>query len=127
MLAVVATLAAAPASRRQDPKIAPFAPKDKPVLVIADQYKDLILACEPYVKKARDTYAAAKARYMAGLPPGQSFFVTARLVDDAGRMEQIFVAVDRIADESSRGASGRTCPWLLVSSSRIHSDCRKVT
>jgi hypothetical protein len=96
VLAALATLAATPASRGQDPKAPATAPKDRPVTVVAEQYQDFILACEPSVKKARATYPAAKDRYLAGLPPGQRFFVTARLVDGAGQMEQVFVAVDRI-------------------------------
>ena len=85
-------------SAARDPHVAETAPPDRPQRVAGEQYRDFIAACEPYVKKARESYPAAKARYLAGLPPKHSFFITARLIDDAGRMEQVFVAVDRIAD-----------------------------
>jgi hypothetical protein len=35
---------------------------------------------------------------LAGLPAGQSFFVTTRIHDRHGRLEQVFVAVHEISD-----------------------------
>ena len=58
---------------------------------------------QPYIQRARATYPAAKARVLAGLPQGSDFFVTARLRDSQGRSEQVFVAVDRIANGRIRG------------------------
>ena len=81
----------------------PDAPKDKPQQIVAAEYQEFIKACEPYVKKARKSYPRAKSRFLAGLPPGHAFFVTVRLFDEKGRMEQVFVAVNRIADETIQG------------------------
>jgi hypothetical protein len=79
--------------------VSPDAPEDRPVKTHSEDgaatFADLI---EPYITKARQTYPSAKRRYLAGLPPGESFFVTAVLQDDAGRTEQVFIAVDRISD-----------------------------
>ncbi|MET0399737.1 MAG: DUF2314 domain-containing protein [Longimicrobiaceae bacterium] len=57
---------------------------------------------EPCRQKALAVWPEARRRFVSGLPDGQTLFVTARLRDAAGRMEQVFVAVDRI--EGSRVA-----------------------
>lgn len=49
------------------------------------------------VAQARRTYPAVRARYLRGLPAGHHLFVTALLLDDLGRTEQVFVAVDSLA------------------------------
>jgi hypothetical protein len=46
--------------------------------------------------RALATYADAKRRYLAGLPEGETFFVTTVLRDGDGRFEQVFVLVDHI-------------------------------
>jgi hypothetical protein len=60
-------------------------------------------AIQPYIRKARSTYPAARARYLTGLLPGQSFFVTIRLHDKQGRFEQIFLRVLGIAEGHVEG------------------------
>jgi hypothetical protein len=85
-----------PATTPADPHVAANAPQDQPRGIVSAQRQAFLDAVEPYVKQARSTYPAAKAKYLAGLPPHESFFVVTRLVDDAGRMEQVFVVVDRI-------------------------------
>jgi len=57
----------------------------------------------PYAQRAKTTYPAAKRRYLAGLPPQQTFFVTTLLRDQHGRFEYVFVVVQRIADQSVTG------------------------
>jgi hypothetical protein len=58
---------------------------------------------EPYIAKARATYPAAKARFQQGLPPRHTFFVTTRLRDERGAVEQVFVAVDSIVQDLVSG------------------------
>ena len=57
-------------------------------------------AMQPYIAQARATWPAAKQRYLAGLPARNTFFVTALIVDDSDRREQVFIAV---LDLSSSG------------------------
>lgn len=84
--------------------VAPNAPVDRPHGVTSDTAMARVLAAmQPWVDSARATYPAARDRYLRGLPEGQSFFVTARLVDDEGRMEQVFVAVDSIVGTKIHG------------------------
>ncbi|HEX7336082.1 MAG TPA: hypothetical protein VF252_02645 [Gemmatimonadales bacterium] len=62
-----------------------------------EQRQRLEAALTPYVAQARATFPNAKARYLRGLPAGQSFFVTIKLRDQAGRSEMVFLAVDSLA------------------------------
>lgn len=71
---------------------------DKPFSADAERSQRILKAIEPYVQKARETYPAAKARYLAGLPENFTFFVTTRIVDAAGKSEQVFIRVDGIRD-----------------------------
>jgi hypothetical protein len=81
----------------QEPHVSPNAPPDKPVAVSKDEERRrLEAALQPYIAQARTTYPQAKARYLKGLPPGQSLFVTVRLADAAGRSEMVFLAVDSL-------------------------------
>ncbi|HSU14611.1 hypothetical protein [Longimicrobium sp.] len=97
-LAALSALLLAPvAARAQDPRLAPNAPADRPVdAATREAVERMDRAMQPYVDSARATYPAAKARYLAGLPAGQSFFAVTRLHDAAGHEEQVFVAVGRI-------------------------------
>lgn len=76
--------------------VAPNAPPDKPAQSTAEQAQKLEEAIKPYIQKARDTYPAAKERFLKGLPAKQSFFITTRLKDSQGRSEQVFIAVKEI-------------------------------
>lgn len=80
--------------------LAPNAPKDKPVRAKAQEMDAAIL---PYVEKAKKTYPQAKQRFLAGLPQGQSFFITTRLHDKQGRTELTFVAVKQIQNGIVKG------------------------
>jgi hypothetical protein len=55
--------------------------------------EQLTEAITPLIAKARATYPDAKRRFLAGLPQGQSFFVSVPLRDSAGRVEQAYVDV----------------------------------
>ena len=77
-------------------ELAPNAPQDKPAGVTDCQLKDFLRATAPYIEKAKASLPRAIARFQAGLPRGETFFITARLTDSQGRFEQAFVAVDSI-------------------------------
>lgn len=78
-------------------ELAPNAPADRPVSATqACQLQAMLRAMEPYEAQARATYPAARERFVQGLPARHTMFVTTRLRDSLGRVEQVFVAVDSI-------------------------------
>ena len=79
----------------QDPHLSPDAPEDKPVSVQTEGLSKFEAAIAPYVAQAKATYPLAKSKFLAGLPKGQSFFVTTQLRRN-GLVEQVFVAVRSI-------------------------------
>jgi hypothetical protein len=84
-------------SQQSTPQLSPNAPKDRPVETAQRCiWNAMEAAMQPYIAQARATWPAAKQRYTAGLPPRQTFFVTALIVDDSDRREQVFIAVDSI-------------------------------
>ena len=98
--AALATLIPIATAAQRPVEIAPNAPQDRPFSAHDwCQWDSTVRAMEPYVARARATYPAAKQRFLAGLPPGHTFFVTARLRDSVGRMEQVFVVVDTIVKD----------------------------
>jgi len=85
------------AAGQRPPELAPNAPKDKPVAAVLEcQRAAMYQAIEPYAARARASYPSVRRRFLAGLPPRHTLFVTTRLRDAAGREEQVFVAVDGI-------------------------------
>jgi uncharacterized protein YegJ (DUF2314 family) len=60
-------------------------------------------AIAPYVAQARASYPGARLRFLQGLPAGQRFFVTTRLHDDGGRLEQVFILVHRVEGGEIQG------------------------
>ena len=82
------------------------APVDKPFKATADQLAEYEKAISPYVAKARATYPAAKARFLAGLPPGYSFSVRVRLFDPNGQREDSFMTVQKISGGEITGVLG---------------------
>lgn len=98
-IAVVITLAPAPALSQGIPQLAPNAPNDSPVETAQKCiWNAMDRAMQPYIAQARATWPQARKRYLAGLPPRHSFFVTALLTDADDRREQVFVAVESIHD-----------------------------
>jgi hypothetical protein len=71
-------------------------PIDKPAQGNAEQLARYDKAIAPYVAKARATYPAAKARFLAGLPPDYGFSVRVRLFDSNGLREDAFLNVTKI-------------------------------
>jgi hypothetical protein len=81
---------------------------DKPFLVAGDEVTRYEASIKPYSEKARSTYPDAKRRFLAGLPKGNTFYVTALIVDTpdqdgSRRFEQVFIAVRAIRDERIYG------------------------
>ena len=84
-------------SQQSTPQLSPNAPKDRPVETAQRCiWNAMEAAMQPYIAQARATWPAAKQRYLAGRPPRNTFFVTALIVDDSDRREQVFIAVDSI-------------------------------
>lgn len=76
--------------------VAPNAPADNPKQVDASRKEKLEEAIKPYIEKAKKTYPEAKERFLKGLPPKETFFITTQLHDDKGKSEQVFIAVKEI-------------------------------
>ena len=84
-------------SQQPTPQLSPNAPKDRPVETAQRCiWNAMDTAMQPYIAQARATWPQAKQRYLAGLPPRNTFFVTALIIDDSDRREQVFIAVDSI-------------------------------
>ena len=83
--------------------VAPNAPKDKPISAGTTEAEQIEEAIKPYIEKARATYQPAKARFLAGLPPKHTFFITTRLFDSSKRFEQVFIAVNDIKEGRING------------------------
>ena len=79
-----------------EPQLSPNAPKDKSTIFLPSDMGSLNAALAPRIALALSTYPSAKAKFLAGLPQGQYFFVTTRLHDDTGAVEQVFIAVNSI-------------------------------
>ena len=75
----------------------PTPPPDQPVLISEkDSLAELSSLMAPFIEEARTTYPDAKRRFLEGLPPNHVFYVTTRLSDDDGRVEQVFIQVTSI-------------------------------
>lgn len=92
-------------SQQSNPNInvAPNAPKDRVVSTKRGETQEFEEAIKPFVEKARQTYPEVKERFLRGLPPKNTFFITTKLHDSAGRFEQVFVAVKEIKDGKISG------------------------
>lgn len=83
-----------------DAALAPNVPPDRPVHVAAakeSQAAEALAAFKrhtaPAVKQVWSTLPQTRCRYLKGLPSSQAFFVTARINDLDGQLEQVFVHV----------------------------------
>lgn len=107
LLSIAFMLGASSVAISQQPKqevyVAPNAPKDKPVKAGESEAEQIEAAIKPYIEKARTTYPQAKARFLIGLPPKHTFFITTRLRDSSNRFEQVFIAVKEIKDGRING------------------------
>lgn len=101
---LIALFPAVGVSQESDPQLSPDAPRDRPVLTAQRcVWNAMDRAMQPYIAQARASWPQARRRYLAGLPPRESFFVTALLVDNADRREQVFIAVQSIRDGRING------------------------
>jgi hypothetical protein len=85
-------------------QLAPAPPQDSPHALTQEQASGNDQAIAPYVRLARDTYPAARDRYLRGLPSGEHFFTVTRLTDARGHWEQVFIRVTSIAGDTITGA-----------------------
>jgi hypothetical protein len=78
-------------------RVASNAPADRPISVGENApdatLNELDRRIAPAVKQARAMLPQAKKRFLAGLPAGQAFFLTTRVSDPNGLIEQVFVRV----------------------------------
>ena len=83
----------------------PKTPPNKPVRASdAKQAAELDRAIQPYVAKARETYPAAKKRFVDGLPPKYLFSLTTKLWDRSHtRFEVVFVVAHQIKSGTVTG------------------------
>ncbi len=96
-IALAASLLALPGLAPALSGLSPDAPRDKPGHVRGDdQAQRFLKAVAPYIAQARQTWPAARNRFLAGLPPRHVFFVTMRLIDATGRFEIVFLEVHKI-------------------------------
>jgi hypothetical protein len=104
-LVVLILLGSLSAAAQRPGVLAPNAPRDQPASVRQQcEWEALVRVLDPYVRRARATYPAAKVRFLAGLPPRHSFFVTVRLTDSLKHHEQVFLAVESIVGERLHGS-----------------------
>lgn len=107
---VVFTLAVAGCAstgHRQEGKLAPNAPVDQPGAIAADSPEEAYAHWQeligPRSREAMATYPSARQRYLDGLSPGETFFVTVILRDSRGHFEQVFILVDEIDSGQVKG------------------------
>lgn len=82
----------------------PNAPPDRPVRITTHRdLAELESDVRPHIESARRTWPGMRDRFLRGLSSNHELFVTARLTDAFGRMEQVFVRVERIATGTIHG------------------------
>jgi hypothetical protein len=106
-LVLVIVASCASTGRYQDGALAPNAPDDRPVQFTGADPAEVLAKWRtlvaPHVEQARSTYPEARRRYLAGLPPQHTFFVTTLLRDQQGDFENVFVVVREIANQKVTG------------------------
>jgi hypothetical protein len=112
-LLVVALVAASAIAK--NPGLPPRVPPDISAFVTPDQLKALDAGMRPYVEQARKTFPEVQARFLAGLPKGQSLFVMARLYDECTRSELAFISVTRIQEGIIEGRIWSNLPHIITS------------
>ena len=90
----------------QTPERSPRTPPDISTFVTPAQLKALDAAMKAHVEQAQKAFPQAKARFLAGLRKGESLLVTARLYDECGRSELVFISVARIEADIIEGRIG---------------------
>ncbi len=104
ILTVLLSLLISFSALSQERVLSENAPEDNPISIDKnDQMKAFFIALEPYTKQALESYPGARMKFMKGLPKGESFFLTTRLKDNFGQIEQVFVLVKSISDNVVSG------------------------
>ena len=94
------------------------APPDKPVIVATAGGENAVspaqsmqlfdqLIARP-MQQALRTLPQARKRFQAGLKPGETFYLTTRVVDADGQFEQVFVQVTQWEDTYVQGTIANT-------------------
>jgi hypothetical protein len=77
-------------------QLSPNAPQDRPFTGDQAHTESMHRAIAPYIAQGRATYPQAKARYLAGLPAGESFYVWTTLREPPDLEEAVFIRVNSI-------------------------------
>ena len=77
-------------------QFAPSTPQDRPSAYADAQLQAMKKAIAPYVAQGKATYPQAKARFLAGLPAGEGFYVRATLHEPPNLEESVFIHVTSI-------------------------------
>jgi len=78
--------------------------QDQPlVITTAEQFARLNQQVAPFVSQARKTWPDVRARFQAGLPEGNTLFVTVNLRDVENRSEIVFVEAIAVDADRIRG------------------------
>lgn len=102
-LVLIVSTTAFPQNSNQEVHVAPNAPRDKPVRARGGEVQKFEEAIKPHLERARKTYPEARERFLKGLPPKHTFFITTKLSDASKRFEQVFIAVKEIKDGKVTG------------------------
>lgn len=93
-------------------ELAPNAPADRPMRIGKEAPVATLTEFDrriaPAVKKAQATLPQAKRRFLKGLPAGHAFFLSIRLKDPDGTVEQVFVRVKQWDDTQVQGTIANT-------------------
>jgi len=87
-----------------EPQISSNAPADAPIYARDDSgVEQMQRLLDPCFARAKETYPAARQRYLSCQSGDRPFFVSVNLLDADGRTEQVFLVVDSIRTDSIRG------------------------
>jgi hypothetical protein len=84
-------------------QLAPNAPKDKGQGFTSAQSDAVQRAISPYITQGRATYPNAKARFLSGLPNGQTLYVWTTLHQPPNLSESVFIRVVSIEEGEITG------------------------
>jgi uncharacterized protein YegJ (DUF2314 family) len=104
IMLAAAFLAVAASARAQSTGLSANAPMERAVGIRADcEWVLTQKAVAPFVAKARQSYPAARRKFLDRTRPARPMFVTMMLADAASHHEQIFVRVDSIVGTRVHG------------------------
>ncbi|WP_082016887.1 DUF2314 domain-containing protein [Hymenobacter sp. DG25B] len=103
-LAAALLVFAAPAQAQKAPT---KSPTDMPARLVGTELAAIVhdvdaTLAQP-IRQARQKLSSVKKRYAAGLPAGQTLYLTTRIFDSDGQFEQVFVRVSSWQDKIVTG------------------------